>query len=66
MGDAVLWMKTKPWMTEKLPEFYRETFNAWGMFLKRIIFNPHGREKVLTSTPFLKQKRIKTRKRNIL
>ncbi len=35
MGDGILWMKMKMWMTEGLPEFYREIFSAWGIFFNK-------------------------------
>ena len=53
MGDGILWMKTKIWMTEGLPEFYREIFSAWGKFSAKIEYDPHGRENILNQPLFL-------------
>lgn len=53
MGDGILWMKTKAWMTENLPEFYREILGAWGNFLKQVEYSPHGRENILNQPLFL-------------
>lgn len=46
-------MKTKAWMTENLPEFYRENLSAWGNFLTKVEYNPHGRENILNQLLFL-------------
>ena len=59
MGDGILWMKTKNWMTECLPEFYREMFSAWGKFLDRLEYDPHGRENILNQPLFLNQNILK-------
>lgn len=59
MGDGILWMKTKIWMTEGLPVFYREVFNAWGRFLSRIEYDPHGRENILNQPLFLNNNILK-------
>ncbi len=32
LGDNILWMKTKNWMVEGLPDFYKELMSAWGKF----------------------------------
>ncbi len=59
MGDGILWMKTKIWMTEGLPVFYREIFSAWGKFLTKIECDPHGRENILNQPLFLDNKILK-------
>ncbi len=62
MGDGILWMKTKFWMTEGLPEFYREIFSAWGKFLTKIVYNPQGRENILNQPLFLNNNILKQEK----
>lgn len=42
-----MWMKTKNWMTEGLPDFYKELMGAWAKFLTNVLFKPQGREKIL-------------------
>ncbi len=62
MGDGILWMKTKFWMTEGLPEFYREIFSAWGKILTKIVYNPQGRENILNQPLFLNNNILKQEK----
>lgn len=62
MGDGILWMKTKIWMTVGLPEFYREMFSAWGKFLANIEYDPHGRENILNQPLFLNNNILKQEK----
>ncbi len=62
MGDGILWMKMKFWMTEGLPEFYREIFSAWGKFLTKIVYNPQGRENILNQPLFLNNNILKQEK----
>lgn len=62
MGDGILWMKTKVWMTEGLPEFYREIFSAWGKFLTKIEYDPQGRENILNQPLFLNNNILKEEK----
>lgn len=53
LGDNILWMRTKNWMTEGLPDFYRELLRSWGKFLAHVHFNPQGRENILNQPLFL-------------
>uniref|UniRef100_A0A9J7XN67 Reverse transcriptase domain-containing protein n=1 Tax=Cyprinus carpio carpio TaxID=630221 RepID=A0A9J7XN67_CYPCA len=66
MGDGILWMKTKNWMTERLPEFYREIFSAWGKFLDKVEYDPHGRENILNQPLFLNKNILKQDKEMFL
>lgn len=59
LEDGILWMKTKNWMTEGLPEFYRDIFNAWGKFLEKIEYDPHGKESILNQPLFLNNNILK-------
>lgn len=53
LGDNILWMRTKNWMLEGLPDFYKELMSAWGKFLMSVHFNPQGRENILNQPLFL-------------
>jgi len=53
LGDSILWMRAKKWMTEGLPDFYKELMSAWGKFLSNVHFNPRGRENILNQPLFL-------------
>jgi len=53
LGDNILWMKTKEWMTVGLPKFYGEVLRAWGKFLVNVRYNLQGRESVLNQPLFL-------------
>ncbi len=53
LGDNILWMKTKNWMAEGLPDFYKELMGAWGNFLTNVHFKPQGRENILNQPLFL-------------
>uniref|UniRef100_A0A672R4V8 Reverse transcriptase domain-containing protein n=1 Tax=Sinocyclocheilus grahami TaxID=75366 RepID=A0A672R4V8_SINGR len=53
LGDNILWMRTKKWMTEGVPDFYKELMSAWGKFLTCVYFNPQGRENILNQPLFL-------------
>jgi len=66
MGDGILWMKTKIWMTEGLPGFYREMFSAWGKFLDKVEYDPHGRENILNQPLFLNKNILKQGKEMFL
>lgn len=53
LGDNILWMKTKNWMVEGLPGFYKELMSAWEKFLINVNFNPQGLESILNQPLFL-------------
>lgn len=53
LGDSILWMKTKNWMAERVPDFYKELLRAWGKFLNNVHFKPLGRENILNQPLFL-------------
>lgn len=53
LGDNVLWMRTKEWITKGLPMFYKEVLRAWGNFLITVQYNVHGRENILNQPLFL-------------
>lgn len=53
LGDSILWMKTKTWMAERVPDFYKELLRAWGKFLNNVHFKPLGRENILNQPFFL-------------
>uniref|UniRef100_A0A671PCM7 Reverse transcriptase domain-containing protein n=1 Tax=Sinocyclocheilus anshuiensis TaxID=1608454 RepID=A0A671PCM7_9TELE len=53
LGDNVLWMRVKKFMTEGLPDFYKELMGAWGKFLTCVHFNTQGRENILNQPLFL-------------
>ncbi len=53
LGDNILWMKTKNWMVEGLPDFYKELMSAWEKFLINVNFNPQGQESILNQPLFL-------------
>lgn len=46
-------MRTKEWMTEGLPKFYREVLSAWGKFFLNVRYNLHERESILNQPLFL-------------
>nr|BAC82613.1 pol-like protein [Danio rerio] len=53
MGDNILYMRMKKFMTEGLPDFYKELIGAWGKFLTCVHFNIQGRENILNQPLFL-------------
>lgn len=52
LGDSILLMKTKNWMVEGLPDFYKELMSAWGKILINVHFNPQGRGSILNQPLF--------------
>lgn len=59
LGDGILCMKTKNWMAEGLPDFYKEMMGAWGKFLTIVHFEPRGRENILNQPLFLNNRVLK-------
>lgn len=53
LGEDILWMGTKAWMTENMPDFYREMMNAWRVFLPFVQHIPNCREGLLNQPLFL-------------
>lgn len=59
LGEDILWLKTKNWMTEKLPGFYQEILSAWGKFLDGVFYQVKGRENLLNQPLFLNKSILK-------
>lgn len=53
LGESILWMKTKSWMCNELPDFYKELLCAWGGFLKYVQYVPKERDDILNQPLFL-------------
>lgn len=53
LGDNILWMRTRNWMMEGIPEFYKEMMRAWGKILTNVHYNLQGRESILNQPLFL-------------
>lgn len=54
-GYNMLWMKTKNYMMNGIPCYYREVFEAWGDFLSVVQIVPNGRDHILEKPLFLIQ-----------